>query len=101
MQRDLTGAESVDEQYETAAGYQHKPLVDETEGKRNSAQPDSDPLDAVSGTGPAGMPAEVVAADLVAADIVPKAVMNHETQAVDFMTPEGRPRDFRPREYRY
>jgi hypothetical protein len=100
MQYDLTGANSVEEQYETQDQHQHKPLPDETEGKRNAAQPDADPFDAVSGTGPAGMPAELVAADVVAADVVPKAVMNHETQAVDFMTPEGRPRDFRPREYR-
>lgn len=97
----MTGANSVNEQYETQDQHQHKSLPDETERKRNAAQADADPLDAVSGTGPAGMPAEFVPADVVAADVVPKAVMNHETQAVDFMTPEGRPLDVRPREFNY
>jgi hypothetical protein len=68
----------------------------EAENKLGSAQPDTDPLDAVAGTGPAGMPTEVVAAELRPREGIPAEVLPIETQPTDFMTPETRPRDVRP-----
>lgn len=49
-------------------------------------RPENDALDAVAGTGPAGIPTEYI------------EVLPVETQPTDFMTAEARPREVRPRE---
>jgi hypothetical protein len=88
-------------QYETPEGHQQKDLPDAAERKLGSAQPDRDPFDAVAGTGPAGIPREgVVVAERLPTTVIPVEALPAEKQATGFMTPETRPRDVRPREFR-
>jgi hypothetical protein len=84
--------------YETDAQRLRNPKPDEADGKLGSAQPDVDPLDAVAGLGPAGMPREFFAAESRPNDAIPLEALPIETQPTDFMTGDERPKDFRPRE---
>jgi len=84
--------------YETQQQQQEHPHPDYAEHKLGSMRRGTDPLDAVAGTGPAGMPSEFVAAELRPVEFVPREALPIETQPTNFMTPEGRPLEFRPRE---
>jgi hypothetical protein len=87
-------------QYETPEQHQHKAIPEEAQRKHGSAQPDSDPTDAV-GAAPTGMPREgVIVAERLPTAVIPVEALPVEKQATDFMTPETRPRDLRPREFR-
>lgn len=84
--------------YETPKQQQEHPHPNYAEHKLGSMRPETDPIDAVAGTGPAGMPTELVAADRRPIEVVPSEAMPIETQPTNFMTPEHRPLEFRPRE---
>jgi hypothetical protein len=84
--------------YETQQQQQEHPHPDYSEHKLGSMRKDTDALDAVAGTGPAGMPAEFVAPERRPVEALPREVLPIATQPTDFMTPERRPVEFRPRE---
>lgn len=82
-------------QYETPKEVLELNSADPAEPVLGSEQPDSDPFD----SGQAGLGA--IAPEAIAADVRPREArpvegIPAERQPVDFMTPEGRPRDPRP-----
>jgi hypothetical protein len=85
--------------YETQQQKQEHPHPDYPEDKLGSMRRGTDLLDAVAGTGPAGMPTEFLAAERRPAEFVPREALPVETQPTNFMTPEHRPLEFRPREF--
>ncbi len=85
--------------YETQQQQQEHPHPNYAEHKLGSMRRGTDPLDALAGTGPAGMPPELVAAEPRPAEFAPREALPIETQPTNFMTPEGRPLEFRPREF--
>jgi hypothetical protein len=84
--------------YETRQQRAEHPHPDYAEHKLGSMRRDDDPVGAVAGTGPAGMPAEFIAAEIRPVARMPREGLPVETQPTDFMTVESRPREFRPRE---
>jgi hypothetical protein len=95
MQQKLTQHEPAN--YETERQHRDYPPPSYEEHKLGSAQPNSDPFDAV-GSSPAGVPVELIAADRFPIEGIPAEGLPPETQATDFMTAQARPQDFRPRD---
>jgi hypothetical protein len=93
----LRGYDAQTMQYETQDQHQHASIPDEAARKLGSAQPDTDPFDAVDGA-QAGIPADVVAPQQRPVEVRPTEGIPSETQATEFATPEARPHDVRPRE---
>jgi hypothetical protein len=91
MQNELANCETQQQQ-------QEHPHPNYAEHKLGSMRRDTDPFDAVAGTGPSGMPTEFVAAEQRPAEFVPREALPIETQPTNFMTPEDRPLEFRPHE---
>jgi hypothetical protein len=83
--------------YETAKEHRDNPPPEYEEHKLGSMRLGHDPLDAVAND-PAGVPAAYVVADVRPRAVIPAEGIPPETNAVNYITPEGMPKEFRPRE---